>query len=688
MFCFRKLLIFLLLIPSVKATTFSYSFFELSPRNISLEGNASSTDGFIQLTTNRRDALLNNSVGRAVYTEPVRLYDSTTGKLADFTTRFTFVIKMLFPPDGADGLAFFIAPNGSHIPYNSGGNCLGIISDSSKFNSTKNPVVAVEFDTFPNAWDPRLDHVGIDVNSIASVATWNTSTLKNGSEAIAWVRYNSSTQNLSVYLTFALNPVFSEKYFILSYVLDLREVLPEWVTVGLSAATGSSFEVHNILSWEFNSTDFPSGSIIDGGKGKSKKTLGLVIGLVLGGSFLVGGFGLILLFWWKKANKKDKENEDFMLDDVLSDNEYEKGTGPKRFTYAELVRSTNDFSEVGKLGEGGFGGVYRGILSDSNWDVAVKRVSQGSKQGKKEFVSEVKIISRLRHRNLVQLLGWCNERQEFLLVYEFMPNGSLDTHLFNGKTMLTWELRYKIAVGLASALLYLHEEWEQCVVHRDIKSSNLMLDSNFNAKLGDFGLARLVDHDLGAKTTMLAGTMGYLAPECVTSGRAGKESDVYSFGVVALEIACGRRAVEPHEERRKVGLVSWVWELYGSRTILEAGDPKLSMDFDEKQMEQLMIVGLWCANFDPNLRPSIRQAISVLNFESPLPNLPMKMSLPTHFTTPSHVGAFSNASSSSNTDSQINQSQCSCSSCSTSSSNFNSSLKYSTSSALLHSAPR
>ena len=163
----------------------------------------------------------------------------------------------------------------------------------------------------------------------------------------------------------------------------------------------------------------------------------------------------------------------------------------------------------------------------------------------------MKIISRLRHRNLVQLIGWYHERGEFLLVYEYMPNGSLDTHLFGVEIMLIWPVRYKIALGLASALLYLHEEWEQCVVHRDIKSSNVMLDSNFNAKLGDFGLARLVDQELGSQTTVLAGTMGYLAPGCIITSKVSKESDVYSFWVVSLEIACGSKPIQPQADQTR-----------------------------------------------------------------------------------------------------------------------------------------
>ncbi|KAI8532467.1 hypothetical protein RHMOL_Rhmol11G0216600 [Rhododendron molle] len=155
----------------------------------------------------------------------------------------------------------------------------------------------------------------------------------------------------------------------------------------------------------------------------------------------------------------------------------------------------------------------RGFLSELNSHIAVKRISKGSKQRIKEYAMEVMIISRLRHRNLAQLIGWWHEKKKLLLVYEFIENGNLDFHLFKRKSLLTWGTKYKIAQGLASALLYLHEEWEQCVVHRDIKLSNVMLDSNFNAKFGDFGLARLVDHAKGSQTSVLAGTLGYLRPE-------------------------------------------------------------------------------------------------------------------------------------------------------------------------------
>ncbi|XP_062176348.1 L-type lectin-domain containing receptor kinase IX.1-like isoform X3 [Alnus glutinosa] len=391
-----------------------------------------------------------------------------------------------------------------------------------------------------------------------------------------------------------------------------------------TSATGRDTAMHTIRTWNFTST---LEDIVT--KPRKSNRLGLAIGLGVGGSFLVGGFALILFCLWKRKNSYTAEDLAF---DRCMDEEFERGTGPKRFSFKELARATNNFNDEEKLGQGGFGGVYRGFLQDSNSFIAVKRVSKQSKQGIKEYASEVKIISRLRHRNLVQLIGWCHERGELLLIYEFMPNGSLDSHLFTEESLLIWETRYKVAQGLALALLYLHEEWEQCVVHRDIKSSNIMLDSNFNAKLGDFGLARLVDHVKGSQTTVLAGTMGYMAPECVTSGNASKESDVYSFGIVALEIACGRKPIMTNAPQEQVVLVEWVWELYGIGKVLEAADPRLDGDFDEQQMERLMIVGLWCAHPDRNFRPSIRETIHVLNFETPLPILPSDMPGPTHLT--------------------------------------------------------
>ncbi|MED6131843.1 hypothetical protein PIB30_013572 [Stylosanthes scabra] len=621
---------------TVESVSFNFDNFMPNLYLIKFEGDAFSSEQVLQLTKNRIDGPITKSVGRASFDQPVKLWDKGTRKLTDFTTHFSFIMKAVDPNKFGDGLSFFIAPFESTIPSNSTGGFLGLFSEDSAFNKTANQIVAVEFDSFMNEWDPSSNHVGINVNSIRSVTnvSWNGN-MKNGSVANAWISYNSTTKNLSVFLTYAANPKFSGNSS-LSYVIDLREVLPEFVRIGFSAATGSWIEIHNILSWSFNST-------LDSSKGKSK--VGLGIGLSVGFvslSSVIGG--VCFVFWRKKRNRAAGDEDDTGFDASIED-EFERGTGPKRFTHKELSQATNGFAEEGKLGEGGFGGVYKGAVGNPRMEVAVKRVSKGSKQGKKEYISEVRVISRLRHRNLVQLIGWCHEKGEFLLVYEYMPNGSLDSHLFGKGVMLSWAVRYKVALGLASALVYLHEEWEQCVVHRDIKSSNVMLDANFNAKLGDFGLARLVDHELGTQTTVLAGTMGYLAPECVTTGKSSKESDVYSFGVVVLEIACGRRPVQVKEEAGKVRLIEWVWNLYGQGKLLEGADWRLDLEFDMKQMECLMTVGLWCCHPDYSMRPSIRQVINVLNFEAPLPTLPSQLPVPMYFAPPMEMCKFTYTSS-------------------------------------------
>ncbi|KAK1293158.1 L-type lectin-domain containing receptor kinase IX.1 [Acorus calamus] len=658
-----RLIFFFVLLPFANSTFFNFPSFIDPPKDINLTNDSSVIGTAISLTKNVADDPLSHSTGWATYADPVWLYDKATGKFADFTTHFSFVIHEAdHSKNYGDGLAFFLAPWGSNIPDNSVGGHLGLFNDSPlAYDSSPSPspapsikstvyqTVAIEFDTYQNNWDPvdGYDHAGINIGSIRSNVTVNWMSMRsisNGSTVNAWVSYNATTTNLSLYLTYASNPVFNGADSTLSLNVNLSQVLSEKVVIGFSASTGDSYETHSIRSWEFNSSEIRgfNSSGIRGFNSRKKSHVGVIVGSAIG----VGAFvGVIWLFVWK--NKTQRAGDDI---DLSMDDEFAKGTGPKRFTYRELRSATNGFDEAGKLGEGGFGAVYKGVLRDSSGiEVAIKRVSKGSTQGRKEYAAEVKIISRLRHRNLVQLIGWCHDdRGELLLVYELMPNGSLNSHLFGSKNPpIRWGTRYKIARGVASSLLYLHEEWEQCVIHRDIKSSNIMLDSGFNAKLGDFGLARLLDHGRTSQTTVLAGTMGYLAPECVITGKASKESDVYSFGVVALEIACGRRPVEPMLPEEKVRLVEYVWGLYGRREMFEAVDERLEKDFDEAEMERLMVVGLWCAHPDYNLRPTIRQVINVLNFEAALPVLPSKMPVPTYYAPPIDFNGMSYATSSS-----------------------------------------
>ncbi|KAJ0773557.1 putative protein kinase RLK-Pelle-L-LEC family [Helianthus annuus] len=681
--------LFLALIPYASSITFNFT--NITPKNshdflFSRDAAITPSDG-IHLTNMKSDSgseSLAGPVGRVTYFKSLHLWEKDSNDLASFSTSFTFVINDLNANNFyADGFAFFLAQNNSMI---NSGRSLGL-----PFNVTTNtsmcPFVAVEFDTFGDDWDPvnpntmsKDDHVGININSLTSAVSskWN-SNMTYGKECKALIEYNSESKNLSVSFT-NFNDNNSRVWETgIYYIIDLRGVLPEWVIFGFSASTEDRSENNTVISWTLNSTEFEGGEnngstptfipnntgsglpptlspektvrgsnlpptmspdAVKEGKNKLRK-----VALVVGMFVLVPISTILAIFLWRRK----KTNVDKVAELGLSlemKNEFENGPSmPRRLSYHELAQSTSYFAETEKLGEGGFRGVYKGFLKDLSMHVAVKRVSKTSKQGIEEYASEVRIISRLRHRYLVQLTGWCHDKGELLLAYEFMENGSLDLHLFKGKNLLKWNTRYKIARGLASALLYLHEEWEQCVLHRDIKSSNVMLDANFNAKLGDFGLAKLVDHEKGSQTTMLAGTLGYMAPECVVTGRATKESDVFSFGVVALEIACGRKAIDYKTQANQMRLIEWVWELYGTGSLLEAVDPSLGSDYEEEEIKILMILGLWCVHPDSELRPSIRQALKALNSEASLPLLPSKMPVASYLTPPiSSLSDFSSIS--------------------------------------------
>jgi serine/threonine protein kinase len=293
---------------------------------------------------------------------------------------------------------------------------------------------------------------------------------------------------------------------------------------------------------------------------------------------------------------------------------------PEFISYKHLSVATKQFSDQSKLGEGGFGSVYRGILPKTGAEVAVKKVSNDSRQGEREFLAEVKIIS-----NVVELMGFCRDRGKFLLVYELLPRGSLDQALFKPKNpdeVLSWSQRWKIVSGTAAALHYLHEGWRQQVIHRDVKSSNIMLDEEYNPKLGDFGLARLVDHEKHAATTMVAGTYGYIAPEAA-GGKFTDKTDVFAFGVVALELACGRKAYKPNVENYEdLVLVDMVWRRLKDDQLLSVADPLLNADFDYEQMCVVLKLGLLCSHPDPASRPTMRQVVQVLAGDAEVPVVP------------------------------------------------------------------
>lgn len=374
---------FLVLLPSAHSSvSFKITRFDPNALNVIYRGDAVPSVGAIEM--NKVNYVCR--VGWATYVEKVPLWDSNTGNLANFTTHFSFIIDTQGSANYGHGLAFFLAPVGFEIPPNSVGGFLGLYNTTNS-DSSKNQLVHVELDSFANPeWDPAFTHVGINNNSISSAVdtTWNAS-FHSGDTADVWITYNASTRNLSVSWTYQRTPNTQENTS-LSYQIDLRKVLPEWVTVGFSAATGYYGERHTLLSWEFSSS-----LDINVAGGKEAKGRGRIVVLAVTGGVLIAGviiaFSILYICKGKKKETEETTNLTSINDDL------EKGAGPRRFSYSDLVSATNNFSNERKLGQGGFGAVFKGYLADLDMLIAVKKISRGSKQGKKEYITEVKIFN-------------------------------------------------------------------------------------------------------------------------------------------------------------------------------------------------------------------------------------------------------------------------------------------------------
>lgn len=301
------------------------------------------------------------------------------------------------------------------------------------------------------------------------------------------------------------------------------------------------------------------------------------------------------------------------------------------FKYSILEKATGSFDESNKLGQGGFGTVYKGVLPDGR-EVAVKRIFLNHKLRAADFYNEVNIISSLEHKNLVRLLGCSCSGPESLLVYEFMPNKSLDQFIFDPKKAkaLDWKKRFDIIIGTAKGLVYLHENTETRIVHRDIKASNNLLDSKFNAKIADFGLARSFEDDKSHITTAIAGTFGYMAPEYISHGQLTEKADVYSFGVVLLEIVAGRQNNTSRTSENLDNLVPTMWKYFQQDRAQELFEATLLLDRNHEanvgnEMFRVVHVGLLCTQRLPSFRPSMATALKMLSRrdeELPLPSFP------------------------------------------------------------------
>ncbi|CAB4276313.1 unnamed protein product [Prunus armeniaca] len=284
------------------------------------------------------------------------------------------------------------------------------------------------------------------------------------------------------------------------------------------------------------------------------------------------------------------------------------------FRFKQIKAATNNFDAANKLGEGGFGAVYKGELLDGTI-IAVKQLSSKSKQGNREFVNEIGMISALKHPNLVRLYGCCIEGNQLLLVYEYMENNSLAHSLFGqekGILKLDWPTRQKICVGIARGLAFMHEESTLKIVHRDIKTTNILLDRDLNPKISDFGLAKLNEEEKSHISTRVAGTIGYMAPEYALWGHLTDKVDVYGFGVVALELVSGKNNIKYRPNENYVCLLDWAFVLQQKGNLMELVDPKLGSEFNKEEAMRMIKVALLCTNPSPALRPSMSAVVSML----------------------------------------------------------------------------
>ncbi|KAJ6813110.1 putative receptor-like protein kinase [Iris pallida] len=363
-------------------------------------------------------------------------------------------------------------------------------------------------------------------------------------------------------------------------------------------------------------------------------------GAIIGGA--VGGFGGLLLlcllvFLWIRSSRK---SEKARRGDILGATELQ---GPVNFHYKDLKSATKNFSEENKLGEGGFGDVYKGVL-ETGKVVAVKKMAIAqTSRAKADFQSEVKLISNVHHRNLVRLLGCSSKGPDLLLVYEYMANRSLDRFLYGEQRgTLNWKQRFDIIVGMARGLAYLHHEFHVCVIHRDIKSSNILLDDDFQPKVADFGLARLMPSDQSHLSTKFAGTLGYTAPEYAIHGQLSEKVDTYSYGVVVLEIITGRKTNDMRLEPETQYLLEWAWRLYENGDSMKLIDESLNLEeCNPEELKRVIQIALLCTQSTVAARPTMSEVVvSLLTRAEPV----MHPTRPTFIDATSRVHASSSTS--------------------------------------------
>ncbi|KAL2633788.1 hypothetical protein R1flu_005267 [Riccia fluitans] len=633
--------------------------------NLKCAKNATTpTDGSLKLTPDPRPGTENytyygGTLGVALYIKPVQVLNRSSNQAASLSINFSFRIEYEPEYGPGDGLAFVMFSEENWV--GSAGENLGAFDSGRAGTVVK--ILAVEFDTYENPGiDDNDNHVGVDTTSTKSEqAKQLPFLLRDASRVYAWIDYHPESLLLEVRVSsFPSRP----DQALISYNRNLLDLLVDNVWVGFSGSNGNLYSFYTVYNLNFQSTflSIPPPSISpdpvpspgsNSTQESNSKTSnsGLIAGVTVGVAGVVVGV-CSLLFCARRKREVDTRLLDLPGADGSSTaaaaREFEiLGALPRSlgaYSYAQLCAATDNFNDALKLGEGGFGSVYRGSIpaaegaSNPELLVAVKKIRSDSRQGEREFVSEVSTIGMLRHRNIIQLLGWCSESEgNYLLVYEYMPKGSLDRHLYpramkpdaaaagqKFEFFLTWKERMKILRGIAAAIHYLHEGWRQQVIHRDVKSSNVMLDNDLNAMLGDFGLARMSDHFQKPATTCVAGTYGYIAPEVPMTGKYTVKSDVFAFGAVCLEVVCGRKVYDEntYQDGDEILLVDHVWRKLSEDKLLSVVDRRLENVHEVQEVEAVLLLGLLCSHPKPSERPTMHMVLEILAGSVELPAIP------------------------------------------------------------------
>ncbi|CAA6667995.1 unnamed protein product [Spirodela intermedia] len=571
----------------------------IKPGDLTLVRDARLEGSVVRLTNDSNQF----SLGRAFYPAKLIMLRNSSGGAAAVSSFSTSFVFSVLPKDRSNpgfGIAFVLSAT-TAVPGLTG-QYFGLFSDNTTL--VRAPLLAFR--------EPDGNHVGIDLNFIessvlAAAGYYRTGAaggqefvpvdMRSGRNVRAWVDFDGPRRLIEVTVA-PVEVVQKPPRPLISYANpELTEYLSEKMFVGFSASKTQWVEAQRVLAWSLRDDGLPARDINTTGlpvfatappSSSSSPLKNLAAGLSGAAAALALGVGAFFFFHWRSRRRRRGGGEEDEME------EWEKEYWPHRFAYAELS------APAARSGVGG-----------ETAEVAVKCVSHDSKQGLKEFMAEISSMGRLRHKNLVHIKGWCRRGKQLILVYDFMPNGSLSR---GGGATAGVEGRRRVLADVAEGLQYLHHGWDQVVLHRDVKSSNILLDDGMRGRLGDFGLAKLQQHGEAPSRTRVVGTLGYLAPELAREPAPTAASDVYSFGVVALEVACGRRPIEMAEDAEEDDflLLEWVRSLYAGGRLLEAADPRLEGDYPPAEMELVLKLGMACCHPVPANRPSMKEVVALL----------------------------------------------------------------------------